>query len=185
MNISPCKHLPKAVLLDLLPATFERWGSSGWDPSWPPTPEGVERIEFDLRIKLPRLLIEVATSCPTYGGCIGSIGDDYESRNHLLPINAAFREAGLAGRYVLLNHGRDRYFDAWDTEEQPNEDEFPIVYFNYDFDRRILRGIKVSASRFADYVDDLVRAKAPRCPSKGLRRRAKRVLAAHEASAAA
>ena len=185
MTIPHPNHLPKAVLLNLLPATFEPWGSSGWFPSRPPTSESVERIESALRIKLPRLFIEVAASCPSYGGWVNSIGDDYESHAHILSINAAFREAGLAARYVLLNHGHDGDCDAWDTEGQPNEGEFPIVYFNYDDDRRILRGIEVSAPRFADYIDDLVRAKAPRCPVKGLRRRAKRILAAHGGSAPA
>ena len=179
MTILRPQHLPKAVLLDLLPATFEPWGSSGWYPSRPPTSESVARIEFTLRIKLPRPFIEVAASCPSYGGWFGSIGNDFANGNHILSINAALRDAGLAPRYVLLNHGHDGDFNAWDTEEQPNEGEFPIVNFNYEIDRRTLSDLKVSASRFADYIDDLVRARAPRCPVKAMRRRAKRILAAH------
>ena len=73
------QHLPKDVLLDLLPAAFEPWGSSGWYPSRPPTAESVERIESALRITLPPLFVEVAAACSSYGGWFNSIGDDYES----------------------------------------------------------------------------------------------------------
>jgi hypothetical protein len=185
MTIPHPERLPKAVLLDLLPATFEPWGSSGLFPSRPPTSESVGQIECSLRIEIPRLFIEVALSCPSYGGWFNSIGDDYKSHAHILSINAAFREAGLAARYILLNHGHDGDCDAWDTEGQPKEGELPIVYFNYDEDRRVLRGIRLSATCFADYIDNLVRAKAPGCPVKGLRRRAKQILAAHGGSAPA
>jgi hypothetical protein len=55
----------------------------------------------------------------------------------------------------------------------------PIVYFHYDCDRRELRELRPSATTFAEYIDAFVRARAPRSPKKGLRRRAKRILAAH------
>jgi hypothetical protein len=129
MAIPHPARLPKAVLLDLLPATFEPWGSSGLFPSRPPTHESVGRIESSLRIEIPRLFIEVAASCPSYGGWFNSIGDDYESHAHILSINAAFREAGLATRYILLNHGHDGDCDAWETEGQREEGELPSVYF--------------------------------------------------------
>lgn len=182
MTVPHSGRLPKAVLLDLLPATFEPWGSGGLFPSRPPTSESIDRIESALRIKLPRLFVEVAAACSSYGGWFNSIGDDYENHSHILRTNVAFREEGLAARYVLLNHGHDGDCDAWDTEAQPNEGELPIVYFSYDVDRHALSGMRPSASCFADHIDDLVRAKAPRCPVKGLRRHAKRVLAAQDGS---
>ncbi len=185
MTIPTPERLPKAVLLDLLPATFEPWGSSGLFPSRPPTPKSVGRIESSLGIVMPRLFVEVASCCPSYGGWFNSIGDDYQSHAHLLSNNAAFREAGLAARYVLLNHGHDGDCDAWDTGGQTQEGELPIMYFNYNEDGRIFRGLKLSATCFADYIDNLVRAKAPRCPVRRLRRRATQILTAHGGSAPA
>ena len=135
---------------------------------------------------VPPLFIEVAAACPSYGGWFGSIGDDFDSHNHLLGINRAFREEGLIPRYVLLNHGHDGDCDAWDVRaERSANGEMPIVYFNYDCDGRGLRGLRPSAKTFAEYIDAFVRARAPRCPEKALRRRAKRVLAAHGGTAVA
>lgn len=164
----------------MLPAAFEPWGKSSLYPSRPPTEASVRRIEGELGVTLPPLLIEVARACPSYGGWFGSIGDDFASHNHMLVINRQFREEGLAQRYVLLNHGHDGDCDAWDLEAQPTGGgESPIVFFHYDCERRELRNLRISAASFADYIDTFVRAHAARCPIKGLRRRAKRVLAQH------
>ncbi|HYE17619.1 MAG TPA: hypothetical protein VEA69_04200 [Tepidisphaeraceae bacterium] len=175
----PADHLlPKTVLLSLLPASFEPWGASDWYPSRPPTPDSVARVESELAIRVPGSLVEVARACPSYGGWFGSVGDDFESHNHILSINRAFRAEGLSSRYVLLNHGHDGDCDAWDTGAPADRNgELPIVYFNYNCDRRELRGLRPSAGSFAEYVDAFVRLHAPRCPVKGLRRRAKRMLA--------
>jgi hypothetical protein len=186
MSTSPVQLLPKDILLELLPASFKPWGSSSWYPSRPPTDTSVQRIHAELGFRLPVLFIEIADACPEYGGWFGSIGDDYASHNHLLSINRAFREEGVSPRYVLLNHGHDGDCDAWDTESESSASgERPIVYFNYDCDRRELRGLRPSATTFAEYVDAFVRAHAPQCPEKGLRRRAKRILAAHGGTAVA
>lgn len=143
----------------------------------------MQRIAAELGVRLPPLFIEIARACPAYGGWFGSIGDDFASHNHLVNINGWFREVGLSARYVLLNHGHDGDCDAWDTEGPPSAGgELPIVYFDYDADRRQLRGLRPSAATFAEYIDAYVRARAPRCPMKGLRRRAKRILAAHDGS---
>jgi hypothetical protein len=140
----------------------------------------VQRIAAELGVRLPALFIEIARACPAYGGWFGSLGDDFDSHNHLVSINRAFREAGLSARYVLMNHGHDGDCDAWDTAAQPSVGgELPIVYFNFDCDRRELRGLRPSAATFAEYIDAFVRAHAPRCPEKRLRRRAKRILAKH------
>ena len=80
---------------------------------------------------------------------------------------------------MLLNHGHDGDCDAWDTGAPARDGELPIVYFVYDCDRRELGGLRDSARTFAEYIDSFVRAHAPRCPEKRLRRRAKRTLAAY------
>jgi hypothetical protein len=181
------KLLPKDVLIDLLPAAFEPWGSSGLYPSRPPTAESVERIESTLHIKLPQLFIDVAAACSSYGGWFNSIGDDYESHAHILRLNAGFRESGLPPRYILMNHGHDGDCDAWDTEAPPIGGELPIVYFNFDNDANddgpyLFQGLKAYASSFADYIDAFVRKKAPDCAVEELRRHAKRVLAEYGGS---
>ena len=150
-------------------------------PLAPPTAESVERIESVFRIALPPLFIEVAAACPSYGGWFNSIGDDYQSHAHILTLNAALYAGGLPPRYALINHGHDGDCDAWDLEAPPIRGEPPIVYFSYDdeadVEDRVIRGLKVSALSFTDYIDELVRRMAPRCPVARLRRHAKGVLA--------
>jgi len=171
--------LSKDVLFELLPAAFGPWGNSSWYPSRPPTEASIGRIERELGVRLPALLVDVARACPSYGGWFGSIGDDFDSHNHILSINRTFREEGLPPRYVVLNHGHDGDCDAWDTQTPPIEGELPIVYFRYDTDRRELRGLRPSATSFATYLNAFVRQHAPRCTDKSLRRRAKQFLAEH------
>jgi hypothetical protein len=174
------KLLPKDVLIDLLPAAFEPWGSCGLYRSRPPTAESVERIESALRISLPSLFIDVAAACSSYGGWFNSIGDDYESHAHIISLNEGFRAVGLSPRYVLMNHGHDGDCDAWDTEAPPIGGELPIVYFNYDDyhddGRYEFQGLKAYASSFAEYIDAFVRTHASRCPVEELRCHARRVL---------
>lgn len=181
MSSSYPELLPKDVLLDLLPAAFEPWGSWSMFPSRPPTTESVKRIESAFRITIPPLFIEVATACPAYGGWFNSIGDDYESHAHILTLNAALHAEGLPSRYVLINHGHDGDCDAWDLAASPTGGEPPIVYFHYDdeveLEDRAIRRINVSALCFADYIDRRVRWSAPRCPIVNLRQHAERVLA--------
>jgi hypothetical protein len=129
-----------------------------------------------LGIALPPLFVEVAAACTSYGGWFGSIGEDFESPNHMLSINRVFHDDGLSRRYVLLNHGHDGRCDAWDLESPAAAGEHPIVYFEFVEQRRELRGLRVVANSFADYIDAHVRTYAPRCPIKSLRRRAKRIL---------
>lgn len=127
-------------------------------------------------MRLPSLFVEVARACPAYGGWFGSIGDDFDSHNHLLAINRSFRDQGLSPRYVLLNHGHDGDCDAWDTAAPPSVDgAFPIVYFRLA-DRGQTHDLRPVAQTFAAYIDAFVRARAPRCPVKRLRRGAKQVL---------
>jgi hypothetical protein len=177
MNTSSGNHLPKDILFKLLPASFEPWGSAGMYQALPPTQESINRINAELGITIPPLFVEVAASCSSYGGWFNSIGDDFTSHMHITALNRSFREYGLSPRYVLLIHGHDGYCDAWDTEGTSPSGEPPIVNFNYDTERPAVRGLRPSARSFADYIDTLVRTKAPRCPVKALRRRAKRILA--------
>lgn len=180
VSLPPSHLLPHEVLLDLLPASFEPWGSRDVNAASPPTDASLQRIASELGIFIPLLFTEIARVCPAYGGWFGSIGNDFASHNHILSINQTFRGLGLTSRYVLLNHGYDGDCDAWDLEAKrsPNG-EMPIVYFDFNSDRRELRSLRPMAATFAEYIDGFVRAHAPRCPVKRLRRRAKRILEAY------
>jgi hypothetical protein len=177
---SSSRLLPRSVLFELLPASFEPWGSSSWYPSRPPTPESLRAIEAGLGVTLPPLFLDITRACPSYGGWFGSIGNDTESPNHMLIINKAFREAGVPDRYVLLNHGHDGACDAWDTRLPPGPGgEFPIVSFRQETEGASIQETVIRARSFVEYIDAFVRTHAPRCPVKALRRRARQLLASH------
>lgn len=168
--------LPRDLLLALLPAAFEPWGRSPWFPSRPPTLASVSRIEGEFAISLPTLFVEIAAACPSYGGWFGSIGDDFESPNHVLSINQDWHEAGLPKRYVMLNHGHDGYCNAWDRDAAEADVAQRIWSFTYEWERPEIQLLRVEADTFEAYIDRLVRRQAPRCPEKPLRRKAKRLL---------
>lgn len=170
--------LPRDALFALLPASFEPWGRSTWFASRPPTPASVRRIEAETGLTLPPLFVEIAAACPSYGGWFGSIGEDFESQNHLLVINRQWHEAALPPRYVMLNHGHDGYCDAWDRDAVPPSDAGrAICSFTFEWERPAIQHLRIAADSFETYIDRFVRVQAPRCPEKTLRRKAKRLLA--------
>ncbi len=181
MTESPGNLLPMDVLLELLPAAFEPWGSMESFSALPPTRGSVQRIESELGLAIPKLLIEIAQACGTYGGWFGSLGEDVASQSHIITINRTFRAHGVPPRYVLLNHGHDGDCDAWDTfATRPPGNELPIVYFRFSSESKEIRCLRTVASTFAQYIDGFVRSTAPRCPVKALRRGAKRILKGYE-----
>jgi len=169
--------LPEDVLIQLLGYGFEPWSSSGWYPAVPPTPNSIERIYQETGVKIPNLMIRMATECTSYGGWFGSIGEDSHNGNHLLVYNAYWHQEGLPKRYVIFNHGHDEDCDCWDTES-PAEAEYPIVYVQISDDGAV-NHVTPLAPGMAEYLDHQARSHAPRCPVKALRRRAKRLLAAY------
>jgi hypothetical protein len=173
------KPLPTELLMQLLSATFEPWGASGVYPSRPPTAESVQKIQDALGIALPKLFIEMAAGCSSYGGWFGSIGEDFESLNHMISINRAFHSDGFDRRYVLLNHGHDGDIDALDTRSVGSSGEHPIVYISEGPDGTVTQ-ITRTHDTFHEYLSDLCRNSARSCPIKSLRRAAKRLLAKHE-----
>ena len=179
-------RLPTPLLFELLDVALEPWGSTDWYPSRPPTDASVRRVQDELGVRLPPLLVEAASACPSYGGWFGSIGDDFDSHNHTLAINRLFRSEGLPPRYVMFNRGHDGDVDAWDTAVSPTTGgELPIVYFSFDGERPppTVRALTPTFALFAEYIDDFVRTHAVSSPRKGPRRRAKRLIAQHDAAA--
>src|ERR1019366_7873320 len=119
VSTADVQPLPKAILLELLPAALEPWGSSALFSSRPPAETRIRRVEEAFKLKLPRVLLHVALACPSYGAWFGSMGEDFSSDNHMLEINRVFHNEGVPVRYVLLNHGHDGNCDAWDLEATP------------------------------------------------------------------
>jgi len=181
MNMSshpsaPSRLLPVETILKLLPATFEGWPFG--QPSRPPTPRSISRVETGLGIKLPNLLLEVARSNPSYGYWFNSIGNDYRGPNHILRVNASFRALGVPDRYVVFAQGFDGECDAWDLGEPHSGGERPIVYFHFSEDNE-LTDLTRQFNTFHEFMDALCRHAAPRCPLNELRRAALQLL--HEA----
>jgi len=154
--------LPKSAMMKIIPVCFEPWGSSPWYPSAPPTDRSIQAIESALKIKLPPLLIEIAASFTSYGGWFGSIGEDFDSKNHIMSINKAFREEGLTPNFVLFNHGHDGECDGWELDATQDAGELPIVWLTLGtWDTKIMAR-RVVAQTFAEYMDDFVRTHAPK-----------------------
>ncbi|SRR5579862_339038 len=127
-----------------------------WYPSKPATEKSVAHIESILKITLPRDFVEFSRLAHNYGVWFGSIGDDYDSHNHLLNLNAAFHQPddgslALPDQWVLINHGHDGDCDCLDVSSGVRP-EYPIYYISVgSSDEPILR-----ASTFREYLE--------RCP---------------------
>src|ERR1051326_5972771 len=85
-------------------------------PSKPATDDSVAFIEKALNFRIPRDFVELSRLADNYGVWFGSIGDDYQSHNHLLNLNKAFHDPdlqaeassiALSPNWVLINHGHD------------------------------------------------------------------------------
>src|SRR5947209_16353 len=98
----------------------------------PPTPRSVETIQRELRVTIPDDYVRIATACPTYGGLLAGIGEDYHHDIHILRLNAVFHAGvcspALPRRFVLVDHGHDGDCDCWDTRETTSSGEHPVVY---------------------------------------------------------
>ena len=178
MNVSShptgsSRLLPIESILKLLPAIFEGWPFC--QPSRPPTADEVSRVETRLGVKLPTLLLEVANSHPSYGYWFNSIGNDYRGLNHILGVNADFRERGVPDRYVVFAQGFDGECDAWDLGEPCSGGERPIVYFHFSDDNE-LTDLTRRFNTFHEFMDALCRHAAPLCLLNELRRAALQLL---------
>jgi len=107
-----------------------------WYPSKPATEASVTHIESALQVALPRNFVEFSKLVHNYGVWFGSIGDDYDSHNHLLRLNEAFHQPedgdiALPERWVLINHGHDGDCDCFDVSGGSSP-EYPIYYINVE-----------------------------------------------------
>ena len=154
----------------MLNCVLRRGGYSSWYPSAAATAKSVARIEAELKIALPQDFIELSQKCAPYGGWFSSIGEDFESPNHILRANESFREEDddyqpLPLHLVMLNHGHDGDCDCWDTSREPNADGgFPIIYF--DATTGEVRNSNYDFPSFASYLEYLCRAHSRRAEPK-------------------
>jgi hypothetical protein len=168
----PARLLPVDMIVSLLPATFE--GRPFEQPARPPTGRSVRRIERELNVVLPELLLTVARANGSYGYWFASLGEDYRNGNHILRVNRWLRETGVPPHLVVFGRGFDGECDAWDLSAGAAEPmERPIVTF-YDED-----GASKARSHwpgFHAYMDWLCRNCAPSCPIDDVRQRARDIL---------
>ena len=124
--------IPFDILTELFAAATEPWGYHPWYHVAPPTPQSVERIQRELGMIIPADYLSIAAACPSYGGWLAGIGDDYDHGCNIIRLNAAFHSAdnppALPPHFVLLNHGHDDDCDCWDTRATAAFGEHPIVY---------------------------------------------------------
>lgn len=169
--------LPVETILAVVPACFDGWVSYAHLMARPPTRASVRRVERELPIRLPTLLLAIARASRSYGYWFNSLGNDYADGGHILATNAALRAAGLDGRYVVFAQGFDGEYDAWDLGAAAALPEPPIVWFAIDPEapeEEQARAARSAAPRplfatFHEYVDDYCRRGVANCPRSDLR----------------
>ncbi len=69
-------RIPETLLFELFDCAFgvEPRDEAYWRPAASPAPEHVGAIEADLGIRLPSLLVELATRCRYFGRWFGDLG---------------------------------------------------------------------------------------------------------------
>lgn len=158
---------------DILVELFSIATESSFQKVAPPTLRSVDRIQRELSVAIPADYVRLATACPSYGGLLAGIGEDYDDGIHILRLNAVFRAEGLASHFVLLDHGHDGDCDCWDLRETHSSGEHPIVYVGLD-------GVRPSRDArfesFRSYIENFVVLNAARNPKPARRRRAKRMI---------
>jgi len=151
--MSPLEHLAALKKQKWLP-----WTCS-WYPSTPATAESIAYIEGKLKLTIPRDFVELSRLASNYGVWFGSIGDDFQSHNHLLRLNEAFHDAALQAEaacialpvhWVLINHGHDGACDCFDIAAPEKDGEYPIYHLNVESPKEP----KLLARNFRQYLND-------------------------------
>ena len=107
-----------------------------------PTEKSVAKIEEHFGHCLPMSLITFAKHSEHYGNWLASLGEDYDSRTHIININNQRHnepnaEERLPQNFLIINVGYDDDFDCMDLETYDNEaDEYLISYWYPGIDLR-------------------------------------------------
>lgn len=133
----------------------------------PPRSASLRRINRTLSMKIPDSVIAFVSQCGVCHHWMASLGEDYDSWNHILHVHARTkrirrRVIGGQGRwenvkpvtFVPLNHGYDNDFDCYDTAERdPYTGEYAIQYWSPP---RMLGDVRYAS--FAEYIESHIRA---------------------------
>jgi hypothetical protein len=139
----------------------QRWlpWTCSWYPSKPATDKSIAYIENKLKIRIPHDFIELSRIADNYGVCFGSIGEDYQSHNHLLQLNEAFHNPEIQAEdsctvlpvhWVLINHGHDGACDCFDISAMDANGEYLIYHLNVECPKEP----KLLARSFRQYLND-------------------------------
>jgi len=175
--------LPFEKLVELFQISIEPWVSVGNEAALVglPTNASVKRIEKELNIHVPEDYVRLAKACGLYTVALASIGEDYQSSDHILSLNRDFHGeisqdlfgAMLPPYLVIINHGHDGDCDCWDTREVTSVGEHPIIYFPLEGDRP---GLAKRFESLRSYIEYCAVTGAVRSPNKRSRRKAKQII---------
>ena len=116
----------------------------------PPTQKSIARINDHFQCQLPQSIIDFALKSKSYGGWFTSLGEDYESHNHIIRVNSRCKKIRkrttdkkwknlMPKNYVSITVGFDEYYDCFDLQSRNSLDgEYNIVCLNdrlTNFDR--------------------------------------------------
>ncbi len=172
-------RIPDSLLFELFDFAFGvgLQAEKHWKPAATPTAESVKAIEAALEIRLPSLLLEVASRSRYYSRYFAELGPDSSSNLHILPINQRLAGDGKPDDLVVLNQPYDGCCGGMFRSTTRDPDTTPIVLMSLDLrgDGGVLHE-QVLAADFRTYLENLCLDQAPRSRTKSLRRKAKRLL---------
>ena len=134
--------------------------------NWPPTKASLDRITASLRIRLPDLLVTLATESSRFGHVFLSLGEDYESTAHIISYNRYWRRRRRTRRLpedlVIISNGfMDEDFDCLVRPKEGQDDGGPAVeYWSpalIGYPRDGCRGPRYAS--FEEYLEALIQPK--------------------------
>lgn len=104
-----------------------------------PTEFSIRRINEHFHMTLPRSLLEFVRSWRASGRWFASLGDDYESPEHIIRINSYWRRRRLTRRiphhFIVFNLGHDEDCDCFNLDGYDHASgEYEIRYWYPGFD---------------------------------------------------
>jgi len=175
----PDHRMPKELLFALFNCAFGT--SSGqprhWQPPPPPQISDIKCIESTLRVRLPLLLVELASEARYFTRWFAGLGPDRASEHHILSTNEWLANEGKPEELIVLTHAYDGDCVGILRGEDLNPNATPIVIVSINLwgDRNPSKPREV-APNFHSYLQDLCLDMAPHSRIKSLRRKAKRLI---------
>jgi len=174
------KAIPDELLFKLFDCAFgvgPRW-EEHWEPSPPPTVDEIERIESELAMGLPALLVELARWSPYFVRWFAELSyRSLEPKNHVVELNRWLASVGKPEGLIVFTQAYDGHCTGIMRGEARNPDAAPIMFTSVGYhgtDRPSKP--RVIAPNFRTYLEELCLHEAPRTRVKTLRRKAKRLI---------